>query len=241
MLAQRSSTGAVVLAAASLAPSGCVYRTTVAVEVRDPAAVTLEAPDGRSVLPAGHPPEARIEPLVHAEYRRLFATTPYDVLAERHADGSLQLACPVCASSAFHAPGPERLPLVGADGWTAPVAQDDLVVTANEVRLRERSCFVQGTKRCDAGAEAVLRAPAPDAVRAREHTEPVRWVSVFGLAGGSPVILAGALDYALSPKDAPHGEAALGLGAVGVGLVVWGLWYLLAPASDEDVPLGGHD
>jgi hypothetical protein len=202
--------------------------------------VTLEAPDGRAVLPATRPPEARTEPLVHGEYRRLFATTPYDVVAERHADGSLELVCVACASSAFPTPGPERLPLVGADGWTAPVADDDLVVTANEVQLHERSCFVQGTKHCDAGADTVLYAPAQEGLKAREHTEPVRWMSVFGLAGGSPVILASALDYALSPKDAPHGEAALGLGAVGVGLVAWGLWYLLAPASDDDAPLASR-
>ncbi|HEY3818519.1 MAG TPA: hypothetical protein VGL81_15200 [Polyangiaceae bacterium] len=222
------------LAGASTLALGCATRTTTSFSVRDPVAVALEAPDGRSLARTEGPP-ATLELLAHGEHHALFSDTAYDVFAERTPDGAIHVTCPACAR-AFQPPGTERVPLLGADRWTAPVAPEDVRAGPDALVLHERPCFLRGNKRCTAGAEAVLRIPWNDALVAREHTEPVRWVGGVAIAGGAPVILAGALDFALSPRDAPHGLEALGLGAVGVALVAMGLWYLLAPGIDDDVP-----
>jgi hypothetical protein len=149
------------------------------------------------------------------------------------------VSCPRCAR-AFDPPGIDRVTLVGTDRWTSPVAPDDVTTTPDALVLHARPCFVEGNKRCAAGAETLLRIPWHDAVLAREHTTPVRWVGAVAIAGGGPVILAGALDYALSPRDAPHGLGALGLGALGVALVGVGLASLLAPGVDEYVPAAAY-
>jgi hypothetical protein len=227
------------LVATATVSLGCITRTTTTFSVRDPTAVSLETPDGRPVVPPEPSAAPGSELLVHGEHRALFVDVLYDVFAERAPDGSLHVSCPVCAR-AFHPPGLDRVPLVGSDRWTSPVAPDDVGTTPDALVLHERPCFVEGSKRCSAGAEAVLRIPWQDALLAREHTAPVRWVGAVAIAGGAPVILAGALDFALSPRDAPHGLGALGLGAIGAALVGVGLWYLLAPGGDEYVPAAAY-
>jgi len=228
--------GLVATAAVSL---GCITRTTSSFSVRDLTVVSLEAPDGRPVLPADPSVSPRSELLVHGEHRALFTDVLYDVFAERAADGSLHVSCPSC-TRAFNPPGVERVTLVGSDRWTAPVSPDDVMTTPDALVLHAHPCFVEGNKRCSAGADGVLRIPWDDAVMAREHTTPVRWVGAVAIAGGAPVIVAGALDFALSPRDAPHGLGAVGLGAFGAALVGVGLWYLLAPGSDEYLPASAY-
>lgn len=213
---------------------GCAMRTTVSYSVHDPAAVFLQVPDGRPVVPPGPSTSPRSELLFHGEHRALFTDIDYDVFAERASDGTLYVACPMCPS-AFHAPVAQRLPLVGEDRFTAPVAVDDVTWTPKAILLHERPCFHEDNKHtCAAGADAVLAIPWNDVVLVREHIEPIRWLGVVGVCGGAPVILAGALDFALSPRNAPTGLGALGLGALGAALVGAGLWYLLAPGSDDD-------
>lgn len=228
--------GVCTLVGAPIIFAGCAMRTTTSFSVRDPATVSLESREGRPVIMPSEPAMAlRSELLVHGEYRSLFSDVPFDVFAERAPGGSLHVSCPAC-KSAFHPPGVEHLVLVGGDGWTAPVAREDVTSTRDGVALHERPCFVEGNKHCLAGADGVLRIPWHDTLLEREHREPVRWVGFVAIAGGAPVILAGALDFALSPRDAPHGLGALGLGSFGAALVGVGLWYLLAPGSDEYRP-----
>ncbi|MGO9838106.1 MAG: hypothetical protein ACLP1X_28320 [Polyangiaceae bacterium] len=219
---------------ASILSLGCVMRATESYSVHDPAAVFLQATDGRPVVPPGPSTSPRTELLLHGEHRALFTDVHYDVFAERTPDGALYVSCPVCPV-AFHAPVAERLPLVGEDRFTAPVAVDDVTRTPDAIVVHERPCFHEDNKHnCTAGADAVLTIPWNEVVLMREHIEPIRWVGVVAICGGAPVILAGALDFALSPRDAPTGLGALGLGAFGAALVGVGLWYLLAPGSHED-------
>lgn len=223
--------GARVLAGAlAAACAGCFQVSTSDVLVRDPAEVSLRAPDdGHDVLR----PDQDEGVVASGKYGDMLSRVPYVVRARREEGGAIALHCDACGDTASGRPDAT---LLDAKGRSLPTLTWSLDIAPSEVTADYDVCMVQGTKHCALSVPTRLAAPMSDVVEVHRRVEPVR-IWGYALLAVSAIELVAAGVYTFAPTGStslsdrwPWG-VLVALPALGFGGV--GLWEVLTPTREQ--------
>jgi hypothetical protein len=232
------------LALSALAGATGCFQVSEEVRVRDPHQVSVVRADGTVSLPAGE-----LDAAVHqeGELGRPFLTTPYRVIVERDAEGSIALHCDACMD-AWWARGSHPT-LVTADGILGPSTSarflssrpaSTVTIGAEEVHLHVPSCLLQA-KRCQVPVEALLSTPRENVLEIRRRRAPVPAIGALLLGFGAVplatgvTVAAGGFPRSSTPVRA---VVATPMIAAGVTFSSIGIWHLAAPAQEQVIHLG---
>jgi hypothetical protein len=198
--------------------TGCGISTTT-VTVRDTSAVTLDAPDGKPLLPTGAP-EAKV---AEGSFWEPFQKVDYQIQGVRAPNGALSLRCDACTV--------QSMDLLEPTGKTRSTWSWRVAIEPENVAVSyEDDCMQRHRHFCDAPTPVRLTIPRDDVVEVRRRIEPFRPMGWLFL--GMSALALGSLTY-FQAREGKVEPIAMIAAVPFIGFGTFGLFTILTPAKEQ--------